>query len=218
MRHWLLLFQLSAGFVFIQPAHAHSVDTLMQTVQQLQTENASLKSDLEKLAAENRRLRVLAGLVEPEDRAMVQERKLETQTDEAGRVTRATSNPTAMVITGGTRADHEIHLRFDNDQPILEIRGFYSRGIYRNVRDMELLLDGQPLTLAISSYRSKRQDFGTRVNISADDEFITIHLSRDELAKVGKAASVTGKLGRTTFNLTQDQIALFRALNARLGS
>ncbi len=195
---------------------AHSTDELQAQMQQLQQENAQLKTQVQTLQAENKRLMVLAGLVEPEDRALAQERKLETETDAGGQVTAAKSNPTVMVMTGGTRADHEVHLRYENSQALLEIKGFFTGGIYRNVTNMELSVDGQPMSLPVTAYRSKRQDFGTKVKIRADDEFVTLAVSREALAQIGKAQSVTGKLGRTTFNLTQDQVALFRALDARL--
>lgn len=217
MRNAVMLLGIFVGFLMVAQAGAQTVEELKQSVERLQAENAQLKTDMESLTVENKRLRVLAGLVEPEDRALAQERKLETQTDESGRITRATSNPMELIITGGSRADHEIHLRYENDQPILEIRGFYSRGIYRDVKSMELKVNDTPMSITVSNYRSKRQDFGTRVNINADDEFLTLNLTREQVAAIGKAGSVSGKLGRMTFRLTQDQIALFRALDARLG-
>ncbi len=207
----VLMMLMSHGAV-----EAQSSDELREQVQQLQQENAQLKAQLQTLQAENKRLMVLAGLVEPTDRALAQERKLETQTDASGKVTGANSNPTVMVITGGTRAEHEIHLRYEEGQALLEIKAFFAGGFYRNVTNMELTVDGQPMSLPVSNYRSKRQDFGTKVKIRADDEFVTLTVSREALAQIGKAQSVTGKLGRTTFNLTQDQVALFRALDARL--
>lgn len=81
---------------------------------------------------------------------------------------------------------------------------------------IELSLDGTPLVLPVRARRAEPIVVGPRQQAVGERESLAIVVPAAELARIGAAREMTGRLGPTTFVLTTEQIASFGALARRL--
>jgi hypothetical protein len=173
----------------------------------LRAENARLRARVDALERENERLRGAASAAEPPIPTHVVER----ETDD-GKTVWATE-PGRLEVAG--RAVHWIWLERTPGQPgaTLWIRGEYSGGIYRQVEHLDLELDGAAQTLPLADYDATRITVGMGHNPQRRDHE-TLHFTLDPqaLEALAKAATMSGKVGRTSFTVPTDVLASLRAL------
>lgn len=98
------------------------------------------------------------------------------------------------------------------------IQALYSGGIYKRDQILELVVDGEPLRLAVVEYdvQRRRTNLAGRRGLRKDDETLTFLLDETALRRLARAVSVTGRVGVASFELTRDQIALFTAIYKRI--
>jgi len=96
---------------------------------------------------------------------------------------------------------------------VLWIRSEFSGGIYRNTEQLELRLDGKTETLPIAGYDVNRitASSGRRAQ-RRDHETVHVVLDARQLAALAETATLSGKLGRTSFTVPAETLASLRAL------
>jgi hypothetical protein len=177
-----------------------------------------LRARVRELEAENASLRARVGTVE--DAAG---RSVTTSVDEERAVTSLDVEPTRLELTGGNRSRHWIALHAEQGAgaaaggvATIEIEAAASNGAYRAVEQLELTLDGTPLTLPVRTRAATPIVAGPQQQRVGERETVTIAASTDAVARIGAAREVRGRLGPTTFVLGPEQIASFAAVARRL--
>ena len=197
------------------PAPVYAAEAVGSS-QDLASENAQLRKRVEDLEKEVARLRVLAGEVVPADRAAAAEAKVQVVKDEAGKIQTVKTQVSRLEILTGTTADHGLDVRYTDGQAKMIITGWFSGQLYNQVKEVELSLDGQTLILPVSKYYSRMQMIGQRNPRRVDDEVVSIDLSAEALNKIASSTNVNGQMGMTRFSFSPEQIAIFKAVAARL--
>ena len=151
-------------------------------------------------------------------------RSVTTSVDEKRALTSLDVEPTRLELTGGNRSRHWIALHAEHgasaaaDTAAIEIEAAASNGAYRAVQQLELALDGAPLTLPVTTRTATPIFAGPQQQRVGERETVTIAVPTDAVARIGGAREVRGRLGATTFVLSPDQIASFAALARRLAA
>ena len=173
----------------------------------LQAENARLKARVAELERENATLRGEARSAQP---------AIPTKVVEKEKVdgVKVWSTEPAPVQTAG-RSEHLLWLERTPGQPggVLWLRGQFSGGIYRHTEQLELKLDGTTETLPIAGYDVSRitAAIGRRTQ-RRDHETVHVVLDARQLSALAETATLSGKLGRTTFTVPAEALASLRAL------
>ena len=174
----------------------------------LQAENARLRARVAELEHENAQLRGEVKNAEP----AIPTRVVERQTDDGS--TLWTTEP-APIETNAGRSAHLLWLerRPGEAGGVLWIRSEFSGGIYRNTEQLELRLDGKTETLPIAGYDVNRitANAGRRPQ-RRDHETVHVVLEARQLAALSETATLSGKLGRTSFTVPAETLASLRAL------
>jgi hypothetical protein len=191
-------------------------------LERLRAENARLTEKVKQLEAENAKLR---GEAQNPLAAALEERAKETvsvEVDEGDDTTTVTTEPSRLEREGGG-ARHWITFRAEKSngsaavRPELIIATAASQGQYRDVRQLDLVVDGQAVACDVVKYRSQPN---TSVRGSAgrpsEEETVTAALSMSSLDRLAQASSVRGTLGGTAFQLTPEQLAALRAFRQKL--
>jgi cell division protein FtsB len=190
-------------------------------LERLRAENARLTEKVKQLEAENAKLR---GDAQNPLAAALEERARETvsvEVDEGDDTTTVTTEASRLERDGGG-ARHWITFRAEKSngsaavRPELIIATSASQGQYRDVRQLDLIVDGQPVACDVVKYRSQPN---TSVRGSArpsEEETVTAALSMSSLDRLAQASSVKGTLGGTAFQLTPEQLAALRAFRQKL--
>ena len=174
----------------------------------LQAENARLRARVAELEQENARLRGEVKHIEPAIPTHVVERAA----DDGSKIW--TTEPAPIDISAG----RSLHLLWLERTPgeaggVLWIRSEFSGGIYRNTEQLELRLGGKTETLPIAGYDVNRitASAGRRPQ-RRDHETVHVVLDARQLAKLAETATLSGKLGRTSFTVPAETLASLRAL------
>jgi hypothetical protein len=187
----------------------------------LRAENARLEARVRELEAENARLRSHAGSAAAVEAAA--DRSVTARVDTERAVTSLDLEPSRLDLTGGNRSRHWIALHAERDAgaartAAIEIEAAASNGVYRNVGELELSLDGTRLALPVSSRTATPILAGPQQQRIGERETVKVALSADDVARIGSAREVRGRLGPTSFVLTAEQIAAFGAVARRLAA
>jgi hypothetical protein len=190
-------------------------------LERLRAENARLSERVKTLEAEVTKLR---GEVDNPLAAALEERARETvsvKVDEDGDQTTIATEPSRLERSGGG-ARHWITFRAEKStgaaavRPELIIATGASQGLYRETRELALVVDGTPVACDVVKYRTQPN---TSVRGPAglnQEETVTIAVPMSALDQMSKASSIKGTLGGTTFQLTPEQLAAIRAFRQKL--
>lgn len=190
----------------------------------LQAENAQLKAQVQQLAekvqrleAENKRLTILAGIAPQSEYDADLAPRIKTETNPETKAITVTAPGTNLTIDQGTTAVHVMDLNaVAGADGQIQIRTWFSGQLYVTVKSLDLTLDGQALSLPVTNYESRLRTIGAhQAKRRADDEFLTIAITREQMQRIGNADSVKARLGRVSFTLSREQLALFRAVALR---
>jgi hypothetical protein len=169
------------------------------------------------LEAENADLRGRVGSVEAKA-----ERSVTTSVDEDRELTSLDMEPSRLELTGGNRSRHWISLHAERgagaDGAEIGIEAAASNGVYRRAEKLDLSLDGSPLSLPVTSRTAAPIIAGPQQARVGERETVRVAVSADDIARIGAAHEVSGRLGPTTFVLNPEQIASFAAVARRLAS
>lgn len=183
----------------------------------LQAENARLEARVRELEAENAALRGRVGSVDAKA-----ERSVTTSVDEDREVTSLDMEPSRLELTGGNRSRHWISLHAERGAGAggaeIAIEAAASNGVYRKAEQLDLSLDGMPLSLPVTSRTAAPILAGPQAQRVGERETVSIAVPADTIARIGAAREVSGRLGPTTFVLSPEQIASFATVARRLGS
>jgi hypothetical protein len=187
----------------------------------LRAENARLEARVRELEAENASLRSLAGTGAAVDAAA--DRSVTARVDDERAVTSLDVEPTRLELTGGNRSRHWIALHAEQDArsagtATIVIEASASNGAYRSAEELELVLDGTRLALPVSKRTATPIVAGPQQQRIGERETLTVALPAADVERIGSAHEVRGRLGPTTFVLTAEQIAAFRAVARRLAA
>lgn len=184
----------------------------------LRAENSRLEARVRELEAENARLRTHAGAVDA-----AADRSVTARVDDERAVTSLDVEPSRLELTGGNRSRHWIALHAERDARAagtvaIEIEAAASNGAYRNVQELELSLDGTRLALPVSARTATPILAGPQQQRIGERETVRVAVPTADVARIGSAREVRGRLGPTSFVLTAEQIAAFGALARRLSA
>jgi hypothetical protein len=174
----------------------------------LQEENARLRARLAELERENARLRGEVNNSQP----AIPTRVVERAADDGSKLW--TTEPAPIDISAG-RSAHLLWLERTPGEAggVLWIRSEFSGGIYRNTEQLELQLDGKTETLPIAGYDVNRITANAgRHSQRRDHETVHVVLDARQLAALAATATLSGKLGRTSFTVPAETLASLRAL------
>jgi cell division septum initiation protein DivIVA len=127
--------------------------------------------------------------------------------------------PTLLEREGGAQSRHWIAFRTVRGAPNMVeavIETDASGHAYRDVKTMQLTIDGRPYECAVTAYRTEtvtavRQ--GSRVTVK---EILRIDVPKATLARLADATEASGQLGKTRFTLTPEQLASIKAFQRRV--
>lgn len=208
------------------------LDLLRARVAELEAENATLRDNatpateselaqqLDDLQRRNRELEQLAGVVPAEDRDPGRIALIETQT--TGDTTTVTSRSEQLDVIAGSRAPHHMSLvlEYTGDTPPTDagitwyLMTQRSGDDYRFADHVTLTLDGETLTLPVTSY--DRQIRRTTRGTDNSDEQLTITVDADALRRISNAVTAQALVRGTRLTLGPDEIATFRAMRIRV--
>jgi hypothetical protein len=186
----------------------------------LRAENARLEARVRELETENAALRSRVGSVDASA-----ERSVTASVDEDRELTSLDMEPSRLDLTGGNRSRHWISLHAEQGAGAaagggaeIAIEAAASNGVYRRAEQLELSLDGTPLSLPVTSRTAAPILAGPQAQRVGERETVRFAVSADTIARIGAAHEVSGRLGPTTFLLDAEQIASFAAVARRLAS
>jgi len=189
-------------------------------LERLRADNARLEARVRELEAENAALRARLGNVEA-----AAEQSVTTSVDEERSVTSLDVEPSRLDLTGGNRSRHwiSLHAKRGTGAPAtggaeIVIEAAASNGVYRRTEQLELSIDGRPLTLPVTARRATPLLAGPQQQRVGERETVQIAVPTDAVARIGGAGEVRGRLGPTTFVLDAEQIASFAAFARRLAA
>lgn len=202
-------------------------DALQAEVDQLRAELTKLTMAMEDLEVEKRELTELAGLTPSGDRVEVAASRFTTKYDDAADTTTVRSGIEKLHVAQGSAADHVFSLAYHYpgkqmqsppDDVMLYIQARYSGGVYRDVTEATLDIDGQTVTIPIEDYAvvSRKVRVGNKHALNKGDETITLKIDRDLLRQLARAIQLKITLGQVQLEPTRDQTALFRAVRKRI--
>ena len=93
-----------------------------------------------------------------------------------------------------------------------------SGGVYRDVKNLDLIVDGASVQCSVTDYRIDSMTVGRDVSARQVGESVTARVPMDTLDRLANARDISGRLGTTTFWLTPEQLAGVRAFAKRLAS
>lgn len=205
-------------------------------LERLREENARLQQQVRSLEAENARLRGQAASATrpaPTDNSGLAA-ALEQRANESVTVSPAREPGTSVIATDpsrleglqGGRSRHWITWRAERpaggagrpDAAMVVIDATASGGIYRDVKSLDLVVDGAPVACTVSDYRIDSMTVGKDVSARRVGESVTATVPIDTLDRLANARDISGTLGSTTFRLTPEQLAAMRAFAKRVGS
>jgi hypothetical protein len=196
-------------------------------VQQLREENARLQQRVRDLEAENARLR---GSTNPGDSGLVtalQQRAtgavVVTPAEQPG-TSKVETEPSRLEGLGGGKGRHWIIWRAQRpasgqaDAASLIVDSVDSGGKYRDLKTIQLTVDGTPVEVPVADYRMQINTVGRATGTRQQGESVTARVPLDTLNRLTSASSVSGTVGQTPFRLTPQQLADVREFAKRLGS
>jgi hypothetical protein len=190
-------------------------------LERLREENARLRARVQALEAENARLRD-ASDVAPLAAALRESaaEAVRTDVDADGTTTRIATEPSRLESSAGPRARHWVVLRTrqpGSDGAELVIEALASRGAYREVRALELGVDGTREALAVAKYETEDMS-PVRGGAPTLRETVVLAVPPATLARMAAAHTVDGTLGPLRFRLTPQQLATVRAFAERMAA
>jgi hypothetical protein len=196
-------------------------------VERLREENARLQQRVRDLEAENTSLR---GSGNPGDRGLVaalQERATDavvvTPGEQPG-ASKVETEPSRLEGLGSGKSRHWIIWRAQRpangraDAASLIVDSVDSGGKYRNVKALQLTVDGTPVEIPVADYKMQINTLGRETGTRQQGESVTARVPVDTLERLTSASSVSGTLGQSSFRLTPQQLADVREFAKRLGS
>jgi hypothetical protein len=180
-------------------------------VEALRSENARLRERVEALEKENASLRGVARDAPPPLPTRIVEKRTPEGTLDA-------TEPRRVAVTGGSRKVHLLWIerRPGADDATLWVRAEFSGGIYRYAKTMDLMMDGGVRSLPIATYDSTPITTGMAHRpVQRDHEELSVPLDSSVLAMLGRTATLTGKVRRTSFVVPAEALASIRALARR---
>ena len=197
-------------------------------IEQLRGENARLQQRIRDLEAENATLR---GATSAGDRGLVAalqehatEAVLVTPGEQPG-ASKVETEPSRLEGLGSGKSRHWIIWRAQRpaggaraDAASLIVDSVDSGGAYRDVKTLQLTVDGAPVDIPVADYRMQINTVGRGTATRQQGESVTGRVPVDTLERMTAAANVSGKLGLTSFRLTPQQLADLREFMKRLGS
>jgi len=207
-------------------------------LERLREDNARLQQQVRTLEAENARLRGQAS-VAPVPAPAASDNSglaaaLEQRANESVSVSPSPESGASVVATEasrleglqGGRSRHWITWRAERptagesrpDAAMVVIDATASGGIYRDVKSLDLVVDGAPVQCLVTDYRIDSMTIGKDVTARRVGESVTARVPIQTLDRLATARDISGKLGTTTFRLTPEQLAGVRAFAKRLGA
>jgi len=205
-------------------------------LERLREENARLRQQVRSLEAENARLRgqaASAARPAPTDNSGLAA-ALEQRANESVSVSPAPEPGASVVATEasrleglqGGRSRHWITWRAERptagesrpEAATVVIDATASGGIYREVKSLDLVVDGAPVQCPVTDYRIDSMTVGRDASARRVGESVTARVPMDTLDRLANARDISGTLGTTTFRLTPEQLAGVRAFAKRLES
>ena len=177
----------------------------------MRSENARLRERVEVLEKENATLRGVARDAPPPLPTRIVEKRTPEGTLDA-------TEPRRVAVTGGSRKTHLLWLerRPGAADATLWLRAEYSGGVYRYAKTMDLMLDGGTRSLPIATYDSTPITTGMAHRpVRRDHEMLSVPIDASVLAMLGRTATFTGKVRRTSFVVPAEALASIRALARR---
>ena len=197
-------------------------------VERLRAENARLQQRVRDLEAENVTLR---GATNPGDRGLVaalQDNAVEAVVVTPGAqpgASKVETEPSRLEGLGSGKSRHWIIWRAQRpaggaraDAASLIVDSVDSGGTYRDVKALQLTVDGTPVEIPVANYRMQINTVGRDTGVRQQGESVTARIPVDTLERLTAASSVSGTLGRMTFRLTPQQLADLREFVKRLGT
>lgn len=196
-------------------------------IERLREENARLQQRVRDLESENASLR---GATKPGDRGLIaalEERASEVVTVSPGEApgsSQVETEPSRLEGMGGGKGRHWLIWRAQRPAgggrpgaASLVVDSVDSGGQYKDVRALELTVDGTPVECAVADYRMQINTTGRDPGARQKGESVVARVPIDTLQRLTEASSVSGKLGATTFQLSPQQLADLREFAKRLG-
>lgn len=197
-------------------------------VERLRAENARLQQRVRDLEAENVTLR---GATNPGDRGLVaalQDNAVEAVVVTPGAqpgASKVETEPSRLEGLGSGKSRHWIIWRAQRpaggaraDAASLIVDSVDSGGKYRDVKALQLTVDGTPVEIPVANYRMQINTVGRDTGVRQQGESVTARIPVDTLERLTAASSVSGTLGLMTFRLTPQQLADLREFVKRLGT
>jgi hypothetical protein len=195
---------------------------LRDQLRQLQDKLLSAETDRQQLTADKQKLVAQSQKIVAESDALF----ITSDYDDAANTTTLSSRSWDMDMTRGAARYHWLSVEASfkgktapDKAPAASInfQSYFTGGVYGKIKEVTLTADGQALRLPVTSYENRYRRGGTpRKRTRKDDEFFSVALQPDQLAAIANAKTVTGEMGRSKFNLTNDQIASFKTLARQL--
>jgi len=184
----------------------------------LRAENRRLRARIETLEGENARLRTDSSA--PLVAALEAHAASAVHLEGEGATAVLTTDPLVLETTSGPRSRHWMWLQARGSAPEtvdLVVDAIVSGGAYRDIETLDVDVDGtrERLTVVRHTLQSRTPTRGTP-GAGAAGETVTAALPRAALARLARARAADAKLGPTAFRFTPEQLAAFRAFDARL--
>jgi hypothetical protein len=186
-------------------------------LERLRDENAKLRARIETLEAENARLRgverdaPLAAALRESAAAAVQ-----SGVDDDGKRL-VTTEPSRLEVSAGPGGRHWIAWRTGAEAIELVIESAASGQAYRDVRALELDVDGAAESLPVTRYASENKT-PLRGGTPTAGETVVVRMPAATLTRLATARAGGGALGPLRFRLTPQQLATVHAFSDRVTS
>jgi hypothetical protein len=196
-------------------------------LERLRAENARLQERVRQLEAENAALRSPTASGDRGLVAALTERATEAVVESPGPrpgTSRVETEPSRLAGLGSGKSRHWLIWRGERlagggraEAASMIVDSVDSGGVYRDVKVIALVVDGQPVDVPVADYRMQINTTGRGTGARQRGESVTARVPTDVLDRLAGAASVSGRVGSTPFRLTPQQLADVREFAKRLG-
>lgn len=95
----------------------------------------------------------------------------------------------------------------------MHIETAFSGSDYRDVKQVEFEVDSETVFLAVQSYDYRFRRTPGRVKRNISDEYLTIRMPMDVVARIAGAESVTGRIAHVRFAFGRDELESLRLIH-----
>jgi hypothetical protein len=151
---------------------------------------------------------------------------LHTDHDAATRVTTVSTDLVRFDSDGPLRPKRWLKLSYSHpgrvpEQPIDHVTATFlaggSDGRFGSVRTVRFDVDGKTVSCQVGGHETKRRGSGsTKARIVNADEQLTIDVPGEALREIARGRAVTLEVGGARMELSQEQMTLFAAVDARI--